>query len=203
MLKKVLFLAVFLSITLPANATSVLVQSRERFSTKNPKRNISVRVVEQKSLKNGVNLERNSVINGRIIEVKEPKRGKRNAYFVFVPTSYTIPSKGTTKSLAKSNLESKLTGYKKMDKKETAIKTGVSAGGMVVPGFSQAYWFGRGVAKPVKGKNRLSSGVYTMYKNSPLVYIEEGDELVVRQGTYLKMKFYYANKTAWKFWKRV
>jgi len=187
----------------PASAASVLVQSRERFSTKYPKRSVSVKVIKPAVLKNGIILEKNSIISGKIIEVKEAKRGKRNAYFVFVPVTYTVPSRGITKSMRGTNLETKLLGYKKANKKETALKAGVSAGGVVVPGFSQAYWFGRGALKPVKGKNRLSSGVYSMYKNSPFVYIEEGDELVVKQGTYLKMKFYYANKPRWQVWNRI
>lgn len=202
-MRKFILFIVFMFLVLPANASTVIVKSRERFSTKYPKRYISVSVVEPAKLKNGVYLEKNAIINGRIIEVKEAKRGKRNAYFVFVPVSYSIPSKGVTKTLRSSNLETKLVGYKKMNKKETAIKTSVSAGGLIIPGFSQAYWFGKGVAKPVKGKKRFSSGMYTMYKNSPFVYIEEGDELVVKPGTYLKMKFYYANKPRWQIWKRV
>lgn len=203
MFKKIFLTSLIFCIALtlsPAYASSVIVKSRERFSTKYPKRNVSVEVVKPVELKNGIKLEKNSVINGRIIEVKAAKRGKRNAYFVFVPISYTVPSKGITKSLKSKNLETKLMGYKKTNKKDTAVKASVSAGGLVVPGFSQAYWFSRGVAKPVKGKNRFSSGVYTMYKNSPFVYIEEGDELVVKRGTYLKMKFYYANKPRWQVW---
>lgn len=204
---KKLILIIFLSCILfpvcTANAATVLVQSRERFSTNYPKRYISVKVVEPAQLKNGIKLEKNSIINGKIIEVKAAKRGKRNAYFVFVPVSYTIPSKGVTRSMRGTNLETKLVGCKKMNKQETVVKAGVSAGGLVVPGFSQAYWFGRGAAKPIKGKGRFSSGVYTMYKNSPFVYIEEGDELVVKQGTYLKMKFYYVNKPHWQVWNQI
>lgn len=187
----------------PANATSVLVQSRERYSTKYPRRYVSLKVVEPAELKNGINLEQNSIISGRVIEVKNPKRGKRNAYFIFVPLTYTVPSRGVTKNMSGMNIEAKLVGYKKADKKKTAEKAGVSAGGFVLPGFSQAYWFGKGVANPLRGKTRFSSGVYTMYKNSPFVYVEEGDELIVRQGTYLKLKFYYSNKPNWQIWKQV
>ena len=73
---------------LSCDAKSFLVQSQEPFSTKFPRRYVSFKVLESNKLNNGIILEYGSIIKGRIIEVKMPKRGKRNAYFVFMPESY-------------------------------------------------------------------------------------------------------------------
>ncbi len=196
----VLFL-VFLFYTAPVFAAGVLVQSREPFSTKFPRRYVSFKVLEDYKLKNGISFEYGSVIKGRMLEVKLPKRGKRDAYFVFMPESYTVPSKNLTKSLRYKNLEAKLSGYEKLNKVKLIEKTGVYASGVVIPGVSQAYWFSKGVLKPKYGQTRVKSGVNSVYENSPISYIEQGDELVVKEGRFLKMNFYLANQPKWKVFK--
>lgn len=203
MIKNLLLFLILFVLALPVQATMVLVQSQDRFSTKFPRRNIAVKVIKSATLDNGIVFEHNALIKGRIIEVKMPKRGKQNAYFIFDPISYTIPSKKTTKYLRKTVLEAKISGYKKLNKVEVIERTSVNASGLIVPGVSQAYWFGKGAAKPARGNSRMKSGAYSVYKNSPLVYIEEGDELIVKEGSFLKMKFYYANQPRWKVWKQL
>lgn len=157
--------------------------------------------MEEHKLKNGINFEYGSIIKGRMLEVKLPKRGKRDAYFIFMPESYTIPSKKITKSLRHKNLEAKLSGYEKLNKIKLIEKTGVYAGGIAIPGISQAYWFSKGSIKPQKGQTRTKSGLNSVYENSPISYIEQGDELIVKEGRFLKMEFYLANQPKWKFWK--
>lgn len=201
MLKKVILFLFIIFCSLPAQATSVLVQSQERFSTKFPRRYVSFKLMENLKLKNGMYFEHGAVVKGRMIETKLPKRGKRDACFIFMPESYTIPSKNITKSLRHKNLEAKLSGYEKLNKVQLVEKTGVYASGVVVPGVSQAYWFAKGAIKPQKGQTRVKSGVNSIYKNSPISYIEQGDELIVKEGRFLKMEFYLANQPKWKIWK--
>ena len=201
-LGKPIILLLFLNfIIMPCFASTVLVQSREPFSTKFPRRYISFKLLETHKLKNGINFEYGSIIKGRMLEVKLPKRGKRDAYFIFMPESYTIPSKKITKSLRHKNLESKLSGYEKLNKIKLIEKTSVNASSLFVPGLSSAYWFSKGAIKPQKGKTRVKSGVNSIYDNSPISYIEQGDELIVKEGKFLKMEFYLANQPRWKFWK--
>jgi len=201
MYKYLIFLLIFLSCAMPVFASGMLVQSREPFSTKFPRRYVSFKVLESYKLKNGVSFEYGSIVKGRMLEVKLPKRGKRDAYFIFMPESYTIPSKKVTKSLRHKNLEAKLTGYKKLNKAKLVEKTSVNASGLVIPGLSSAYWFSKGAIKPKYGQTRMKAGVNSVYENSPLSYIEQGDELIVKEGRFLKMNFYLANQPKWKRWK--
>lgn len=59
------------------------------------------------------------------------------------------------------------------------------------------------VTDPKRGKTRLASGGRCAYKNSPLVYVEKGTEMKVRNGDYLKLNFYDAQKPKWKVWKKL
>ena len=201
MFKIIILLVSFIFLSIPVGATTVLVQSREPFSTKFPRRYLTFKVMESCKLKNGINFSYGDIIKGRMIEVKLPKRGKQDAYFIFMPESYTISSKKITKSLRHKNLEAKLSGYEKLNKVKLVEKTSVHAGGLVVPGLSSAYWFSKGAIKPRKGQTRVKSGVSSMYDNSPISYIEQGDELIVKEGRFLKMQFYLANQPKWKRWK--
>ena len=200
MLKYFILFLVLIFTSLPSSALSILVQSQERFSTKFPRRYVSFKVLETKNLKNGIKFEYGAIVKGRIIEVKLPKRGKIDAYFIFMPESYTIPSKRVTKSLRHKNLEAKLSGYEKLNKTKLVEKTSVQASGLVIPGISHAYWFSKGAIKPKNGQTRVKSGVNSMYDNSPISYIKQGEELIVKEGRFLKMKLYYANQPKWKFW---
>ncbi|MDD3237141.1 MAG: hypothetical protein PHV37_03490 [Candidatus Gastranaerophilales bacterium] len=189
-MKKFLSILIIFFLSLPANATTLIVKSTESFSTVHPKSNINLKVVKAGKYGKSYYFEKNSIIYSTVVKVTDPKRGKQNAYFVLKPTRYSLPSKGKTIAIKNPKLYLKVVGYKPMDKKETAIKAGATAGGFIVTGFTQVFWFGKGVIKPKKNKNRISSGVESMYKNSPLVYIEKGNELIVHQGDLLKIKFY-------------
>lgn len=177
---------VSLMLSMPAFAKNVIVQSLNNFSSTNPVNTISFRVVETTEFKNGYTLKKGTIINTRVEEVSEPKRGKRNVHIVVRPTNIKIPDKsGHGKLLAK------ITPYKKMDKKESAKKGAVSATGIIIPGFTPIYYFCKGFKNPEKNKSRMASGGQSAYKNSPFVYFEMGDDLYFRQGDYMKMKIYH------------
>lgn len=204
-MKKFVFLLVLLLCSNPVFASSkVIVKSLENFSTKYPKTHMSVQVTETNKFKSGFMLEKGSILNGTVIAVEDPKRGKRNAYFVFRPATYTIPSKGNqTMKLKSGRLEAKVVGYKKLNKGKAAKKGAISATGLFVPLLPQIYYFGVGYSNPEKGKTRAASGGRLAYKNSPLVYIEKGDEMAVQRGDLLKMAFYDSEKPKWKIWKKL
>lgn len=204
-MRKIFLLFLFYAVSLPAFAGStVLVQSMESFSTASPKFQMSVKVVEPHKFSSGFTLEKDTVIKGYVVKVTDPKRGKRNAYFVIRPVTYTVPSKGhQVRYLKNGRLEARATLYKKMNKKQAVEKGAVGAGGIMIPGLSQVYYFGKGYSNPEKGKTRLASGGRSAYKNSPLSYVEKGQETTVRQGDYLRLKFYDAQKPKWQVFKKL
>ncbi len=204
-MKKVLLLFGLMILANPAFAgTKVLVQSLDNFSTVSPKYQMSVKVVETHKFRSGFTLEKGSVIKSTVVKVTDPKRGKRNAYIVLRPSTYTVPSKGNqVRYLKNGRLEAKVYKSKKLNKKEAAEKGAVGVGGLMLPGLSQLYYFGKGYSHPQKGKSRLASGGRSVYENSPLSYVEKGKEMQIRRGEYLKLKFYDAQKPKWQIFKRL
>ena len=201
-MKKIFILFLSLMVSSPVFAKStVIVQSLSNFSSMNPQYTISVKVAKTHKFKSGFTLQQGTVINSKVVKITEPKRGKRNVYIVVQPSTLTIPAKKQKRAFKSVHLMAKVTPHKKLNKKQAAQKGAVSATGLVIPGCSQVYYFCKGYNNPEKGKTRLASGGRCAYKNSPLVYVEKGDELKIKKGDYLKMKFYDENKPKWKVFK--
>ena len=201
-MKKFIISVLCLLMATPSFAKStVLVQSLNNFSSLRPQYNLSFKVAKTHKFKNGFTLEKGTVINTKVEKITEPKRGKRDVYIVVHPTDMNIPARHQKRAFKSPHLMAKITPHKKMNKKQAAQKGAVSATGFVIPGFSQAYYFYKGYDNPEKGKSRLASGGRNAYKNSPLSYVEKGKELKIKQGDYLKMKFYDENKPKWQIFK--
>lgn len=147
-------------------------------------------------------LEGGAIIHAYVIKISDPKRGKRNAYILIRLISYTVPSEGHRVMKFKNNrLEAKVTAYKKMDKKQATEKGAVSATGLVLPGFSPMYYFSKGCITSEEDENRITSGGKLAYKNSIFSFVEKGDNLVLKKGSYVKLKFYDSEKPKWKIFK--
>ena len=200
MKKFLLTLALMFTITPAFAANKAVVQCLNSFSSNSPSAYFSGKVVEEVEFKNGVLLRQGAILNGKVVQVVDAKRAKRDAYFIIKPTSYTDPYKKTTYHVKDADWEAKVVGYKPFDAKETAKKAGISVANFFVQGFSTAYHFGNGFIHPSNGRGRFKSGVHEAYDNSILSYIEEGDALKVRSGDYLALKFYQSDVPKWKFW---
>ena len=193
-------LCIFINTPAFANNT-VLVKSLSNFSSMHPRYYISVIVVEEHKFKSGFVLEKNTVLNLKVEKITEPKRGKRNVYIVVHPTTFNVPSKSQKRKFQNRHLMAKVTPYKKLNKTQAAEKGAVSATGIIIPGFSQAFYFCKGFINPEENKTRLASGGISTYENSPLSYIEKGSELKINRGDYLKLKFYDETTPKWKIFK--
>ena len=209
-MKKILFLLIFticcaFSINFAfADDTSnkVAVESLCNFSFSERMNFVQLKVVQENEFKNGIKFEKGSILNAKVAKVVNAKRGKRNGYFIIDPVSYTIPSTGETKNISDDTWYAKVLGYKPFDVKRTALGAGLAVAGHFVTGIGQFYYFGEGIVHPEDGENRLKSGVKNVYENSPLAYIEEGEEAYVEKGDLLLLKFYYDDVPKWKFWER-
>lgn len=201
-MKKLLIILASLLIMTPAFAENkAVVQCLDNFSSDNPSAYFNARVLEEVEFDNGIKLEKDALIRGKVMQVVEAKRAKRDAYFVIKPVAYSTPSTKMVHRISQNDWEAKVVGYKPFDVKETAESAGVSVANFFVQGVSTVYYFGKGFIHP-NDDNRLKSGVKEVYDNSFLSYIKEGNALQVRRGDSLELVFYHPDVPKWKFWER-
>ena len=159
------------------------------FSTANPKSTFTVKTNEGFSVNNLYYYKPGTIFHGRVIKVVNGQIGKRKGYFVFQPTH-------TLKYEEWANVERdmyiKVSFYKPFDKKQAAknlanIGLTTAAGKILhVPVLSQGISFVKGVKNAENGE-RIVSGVKQVYEDSPLSYVEKGDEFKVTEGQEVKL----------------
>lgn len=202
-MKRLLSILALMLVMSPAFAgNKTVVQCQNSFSSDNPSAYFTGKVIKEVEFKNGVLLREGAIINGKVLQVVDAKRAKRDAYFVIKPLTYTDPVVNKTYTVKDKDWQAKVVGYKPFDAKETAKSAGVSVANFFVQGFSTVYHFGDGVIHPEEDKGRFKSGVHNAYEHSFLSYIEEGSALEVKKGDYLALKFFQADVPKWKFWER-
>ena len=174
-------------------ANYLKVTAMEDFSTDSPKKTFNVRLREEGTL-GKYELPTNSILHCQVLQVVDPKRGKRNAVFFVKPLTYTqgnqtlkiqeeMYGKYTTVVLSKEEI--KKLPYGKM------IKNGaLMVGSYFVKGLSIGVAFVEGVAKNEQD-NRLKSGVTNAYEESPISLVEKGEQLDIKTGD----DFYFVFKT--------
>jgi len=194
----------FLFLSIPSFAINIVVQSTVNINKGSKNTEFSAKVVDGESFKNSYGFYLDDIIKGTITDYIEPKRAKRSAYIIVSPK--TVYRNNKKLSYDYSNIEAKVIKYTKKDYKETGIKAGVSvglkAGSNYIPGLSPIYYFTKGFVHPEKGEKRIASGAKSVYENSPLSYIEKGDDLYIKNGDYLIMKLYYKDVPKWRYFKR-
>lgn len=202
-MKKLLIL-LFLLIGVPAFGVNVVVESLDCVNTNNENSSFSAKVLERAEFDSGIVLNTNDEIKGTVIKTVEAKRGKRAGYIVIQPEA--IYREGTKLPIEDENLEAKVVGYSKTDWKQmgknASLSAGLTVGSHFVPGLSQMFYFSKGLLTPSEDESRLTSGVKSVYENSPFAYLEKGQDLDIEKGDYLVLKFYHADIPVWKFIKR-
>lgn len=169
-------------------AESIRVTALTEFASNNPVKTMKVMAIEKYQFKNGIVFEDGTVIYGNIVDVKQPKIGKLNASFKFVPVSYTY--NGKTTEIYDTDFVAKYAEDKPLNKGEIATAAATTAGSMIlkIPGFSQGISMIKGMYKNTEN-NRLKSGVVQVYKDSPLSYVEEGKDIIIKKDTIFVLKF--------------
>ncbi len=193
-MKKILLTLICLSQISACFAADYLkVTAMEEFSTDSPKDTFNVRLREEGTL-GKYELPTNSILHCQVLQIVDPKRGKRNAVFFVKPLTYTqgdetlqiqedMYGKYTTVVLSKEEI--KKLPYWKM------IKNGaLMVGSYFVKGLSIGVAFVEGVAKNEQD-NRLKSGVTNAYEESPISLVEKGEQLDIKTGD----DFYFVFKT--------
>lgn len=187
MKNKLLLLILSLFITLLgayAETDKVHVTTVSKFDTANPSQKLDVRVIEDGLLGSHI-LRTGDVIHCNVVKVTDPKRGKRSATFAVCPTSYT--SDGET-IVINENYYGKYAAriiskeeLKKVDKVEAGKKAVLTVGNHFVKGLKTGVTLAEGMIENEDG-NRIKSGVKKVYKDSPLSYVEKGQELDLESG---------------------
>lgn len=193
-MKKILLTLICLSQISACFAADYLkVTAMEDFSTDSPKESFNVRLREEGTL-GKYELPTNSILHCQVLQIVDPKRGKRNAVFFVKPLTYTqgnetlqiqedMYGKYTTVVLSKEEI--KKLPYWKM------VKNGaLMVGSYFVKGLSIGVAFVEGVAKNEQD-NRLKSGVTKAYEESPISLVEKGEQLDIKTGD----DFYFVFKT--------
>ena len=186
MKKFYLSLVVTLLLCTPAFAKMIEVEALNNFSTANPPKTISVKVVYDIIEESQVVIPKGTIVHGKIVNVKDPKRLKRDASFSFEPISYTDPEGNV--NVVKRSFKGKYTTP--IDKKKLAKKAALGVGNYFVKGLSMGVSTIEGVVKNEED-NRLKSGAKALYNSSPVSYIEEGKDIEIKTG-----EIFYLNFTA-------
>lgn len=184
---KKFYLSMVLSLLLcaPALAKTIEVEALNNFSTANPPKTMTIKVVaDVYNDENQLAVPKGTVINGKIVDVKDPKRLKRNATFSFVPTTYTDANGNVNK--VKRHFAGKYTTP--IDKKKLAKNAALGVGNYFVKGLSMGYNTLEGVVKNEED-NRLKSGAKALYESSPISYIGEGQDIEIKTGEIFYLKF--------------
>ena len=184
---------IFLQISVCHAASQLRVMSMEDFRTDSPKETIDVRVIDATEL-GKYTMPVNTILHSQVLQIIDPKRGKRSASFYVKPLSYTVNDTvypieeemyGKYSKVVLTKEEVKKLPYGKM------IKNGaLLVGSYFVKGLSIGVSFIEGFAKNEKD-NRFKSGVTNAYEESPISLVEKGNQLEILKGD----EFYFVFKT--------
>lgn len=186
MWQKFLFLSFFITISCifaKANAQTIMVSALNEISTAKPAKTVSVKLDEPLTITNEQILNSGVILTGELTNIKRPKRLKRNAKFTFEPKTYEEPN---GKICEISNIKAI---YKtKPDKKQLAKRAVLTAGGHFVKGLTPQVALIEGAIKNEEG-NVVKSSLKSVYKASPLSYVEKGKDLDIKPEQQFYLKF--------------
>ena len=185
MKKYIILLTVLILAALQSEAAVQLkVSAVSKFDTSKPAKTIDVKIREDAQL-GEYNLKAGDTMLCKVIDVSSPKRGKRNACFTVQPTE--IVSNGQNIHIKEefygkySKTVLSKEELKNMPKGQIVEKAAVTAGSFVIKGLGQGVSMAEGMIKNQEG-NRIKSGVKQVYEDSPISYIEKGQDLNITTG---------------------
>lgn len=186
-MKKILLtLACILFLTTSsAQAKTFKVVSLQCFSTNFPLETFNIETLQRMNLGHGIIIEPGTVVAGKVVKIIKPRRGKRNAYFEFVPVAMRY--NGVITRIEHPYITADIVGYRTIDPKDAAVYAAKKATNLIFIGASVGVSFVEGSIKAEEG-DRLKSGLKQTYKDTPLSLIEPGSELNIEVGDTLKFK---------------
>lgn len=143
-----------------------------------------VKVLDGIVLDENLLFENGYIVEGRIVDVTNPKRLKRNATFSFVPVSFTDDKGNFT--YIKGYYPAKYTT--KINKGQLAKSAALGVGSFFIKGLSMGYSAVEGAVKNEKD-NRFKSSVNAVYEDSPFSYVEKGGEIIIKKDQNFFLNF--------------
>ncbi len=188
MKKNLILLAVILLGFQPVMAKNVKVQAMSDFTTANPPATWDLKIVEDVKTKDEIVISAGSVITGKIEDVTDPKRLKRNATFTFVPVSLYDAGKKQT-FVIDQNLQGKYSSMSGISAGSVAKQGAVFVGNKLVDGlFGPGVALVEGAVKNEQG-NRAKSAAVSLYESTPLSYANKGKEMEIKKDQIFIMSF--------------
>ena len=188
MKKNLILLAVILLGFQPVMAKNVKVQAMSDFTTANAPATCDLKIVEDVKTKDEIVISAGSVITGKIEDVTDPKRLKRNATFTFVPVSLYDAGKKQT-FVIDQNLQGKYSSMSGMSACSVAKQGAVFVGNKLVDGlFGPGVALVEGAVKNEQG-NRAKSAAVSLYESTPLSYANKGKEMEIKKDQIFIMSF--------------
>ena len=186
-MKKILVLAASLLIGTAAFAETLKVEAITAFTTENPPSQIQVKSLGELQITSKVKINEGDILTGRLTDIKDPKRLKRDATFKYEIRTITDANGNTVK--VKGNNIAKYVPPFKLDKKEVAKDAALSVGDHFGEGLSMGYRAVEGAVKSENGAgNRISSAVENVYEHSVLSYASKGEEIIINAGDVFGLK---------------
>lgn len=190
--KVLVFLVVlFLGSFLQVSAEYVPVELLNTVNVQNHSGIFSVKALSDIWISDFHKIEKGAIVKGQINKIVPPRRLERDAYIVFVPVCYTVPSEKDKEVQIPNPSNSKMRPARNIDKKDVATNT-VGTVLSNVPPFNiilPVVQFGIGAATPKKGEHRLRSGCRAIIEGWPLCYCLKGKEIPITAGAVLEISF--------------
>jgi hypothetical protein len=185
-MKKILLLfTTFIILNSAAIAKNIEAVSLDAFSTNKPDSIYRLQLLETKEVYKGTYLPAGAIMDCKVIDINHATIGKRNAYFEVIPHKITTNKKIYV--FKNPPFYAKVIEYKPVSPTKVATRVAKTGAGFIVTGLSQAISFVQGVVSADDG-SRVKAGFKKVYKDSPLAYIEKGEELSVKPGDILTLK---------------
>lgn len=185
-MKKYILLMAFLILSImPTFAETMAVQAMTEISTTQPNKIIKVKVIRDCTLAN-IPLKIGYTLDGKILNVTDPKRLKRDAGFTFYPMNYyDLTGKKTHIPVLYVGT---FTPNFEIDKVALAKSAVLTVGNHFIKGISMGYYAVEGAIKNKDG-DAVSSAVNNVYENSIFSYVEKGEQLEIKPSTCFGLKF--------------
>ncbi len=186
MKQKNLFLSfiVIIATGIPVYSQTIEVEALESFSTSQPPQAVSVKFLSPVRIDKDITISGGLNVQGKLVNIKTPKRLKRNAKFSFQPIWY-IDENGN-KCIIHSNVTGKYTT--ELNKAGVAKNAALSVGNHFVKGLSMGVAAVEGAVENAEG-NRLKSSAISLYEASPASYVEKGKDINISKGQIFYLKF--------------
>lgn len=186
-MKKYLLVIIFIIILSCSSVQAKCLKASaiDNFSTAKPANTFRIKTIESKEISKDIFIPANTLITGIVVDVKQPRRGKRDSNFELLPTSFLY--NGKELEINDSKVMIQIKGYKPVDAKDLSFNVVRKVANFCLKGLISAFEFCQGAATAENGQ-RIKTGALNVYNDSFLVYVETGKELEIHPGDTIVIK---------------